>query len=68
MVSRRSVVKFDKAGIVEVDTLAEAEARQLIIRRDRLSEAIYRRIICAFAFSKLVPIGVKQMLEEQGLI
>ena len=68
LVSRRSVVVFHEARIVDVDNLVAQEAARNISRRESLSKELHDKIVRAFAVSKFAPIKTKQMLKDQGLI
>ena len=68
LISRPSVVVFNRAGIVRVDDLVNAERIREISRRAPLSEDLYEKILDAFAVSRNVQIRTKKMLEDQELI
>ena len=68
MISRPSVVKFNKAGIAPIGKLVSLESEGGIARRTRLSTALHDKIVQGFSISKHVPTEVKEMLEEQDLI
>ena len=68
MINHLSVVAFDWAAITKAADLATAESCGHISRRERLSDALYERIICAFAVSRHARLDIKRMLKAQGLI
>ena len=68
MVSQPSVVKYDKARILNAAGLASFQMRNLVARRPPLSPQLLERVIAGFAVSIYVPRDPRRMLEVQGLL